>query len=245
LKTRIFQKIKEELQNSKAHGLRPCIAGINGVDASGKTSFTQELNEFLLDSGLKTLCIYLDDFHNEAEKRMSRNDEIHAYIKTAFNLELLERAILKPLYDESYVSAELTLLDLDKNDYTVTKNFQASADTIILLEGSLLFREPVDKYLGYRIFLDVSFDEVKRRAEIRDVPRFGAGIIKKYEKKYIPIQEQYISEKKPKEKADMVIKNDDFENPEIVFHKVNAHKHRPALRGKGYICGTAGHQSKK
>ena len=33
-----------------------------------------------------------------------------------------------------------------------------------------LFREPLVEYLDYRIFLEIGFDEVLRRAAIRDVP---------------------------------------------------------------------------
>jgi phosphoglycolate phosphatase len=209
----IFEKIKKDLQDIKTNGLRPCIAGINGVDASGKTIFTKELNRYLLASGIKTLCIHLDDFHNEAEKRMSGDNEIQSYIQNAFNLDLLEHAVLKPFCDSAYVDAELSLLDLEKNTFTEKKKFYADDKTIILLEGTLLFREPIDTYLSYRIFLDISFDEVKRRAEIRDVPIFGEGVMQKYDKKYIPIQKRYFAGEKPKEKADMIIQNKDFENP--------------------------------
>ena len=34
---------------------------------------------------------------------------------------------------------------------------------MIIVEGTLLFRPPVDKLLDYRVFLDVEFDEILRR----------------------------------------------------------------------------------
>lgn len=215
-RTRIYECIRIDLQTINEKEPGNTIVGINGVDTSGKTQFSKEFDKYLLSSGMQTLCVHLDDFHNEAKKRSVGKDDIHAYIENAFNLGLLEEKILKPFHSDSKLEVELTLLDLKEDTFTQRMLFQATPGTILLLEGTLLFREPIDEYFSYRIFLDISFDEVKRRAEIRDVPRFGQGIVEKYERKYIPIQKWYLTEKKPKEKANIVIRNDDFIEPIIL-----------------------------
>ena len=216
---RIYEKICIDLQRINGKESKATIVGINGVDTAGKTRFSEEFNSFLISLGMQTLCVHLDDFHNEAKKRSTGGDEIHAYIENAFNLGLLEEKILKPFHSESKLEEELTMLDLNEDTFTQRKHYQASPGTVLLIEGTLLFREPIDKYFSYRIFLDISFDEVMKRAEIRDVPRFGHGIIEKYERKYIPIQKWYLTEKKPKERANIVIENNDFLNPKTAMKK--------------------------
>ena len=53
----------------------------------------------------------------------------------------------------------------------------------------LLFRPPLDKLFDYKIFLDISFQEVLRRAAKRDVPKYGDAILDRYKQRYIPAQQ--------------------------------------------------------
>ena len=80
----------------------------------------------------------------------------------------------------------------------------------MLLEGVLLLRPPVADYLDYKVFLDVSVNEIRWRGRLRDAPRFGAGIMEKYETRYIPVYEKHLREDEPKKKADLVVDNNDF-----------------------------------
>jgi uridine kinase len=51
-------------------------------------------------------------------------------------------------------------LDLDADTYTNRVTFEIKDNTVFILEGVLLFRPPIDGLIDYRIFLDVSFDDV-------------------------------------------------------------------------------------
>lgn len=214
LLTQIFEKIEEQLQNTDS---RPYIIGINGVDTSGKSSFSKALLDYLKSIEQKAVLIHLDDFHNPSNIRKKGKDEIHAYINNAFNLEFLEEKLLKPLKSDGKIDVELTLLDLNTDEYCNTKNFQVDEDTIIIFEGVLLYREPINKYFDYRIFLDITFEEVLERARKRDVPIYGEAFLDKYKTKYIPIQKWYLENYKPKESSDLVIDNNDYNNPVIVI----------------------------
>ena len=55
-----------------------------------------------------------------------------------------------------------------------------------------------------------------RRAEARDVPRFGAEILAKYRGKYISVQKKYLEMYKPREKSDLVIDNSDPLFPKVM-----------------------------
>ncbi len=213
-KNGIFKIIYEDFNNVDK---RPYIIGVNGVDTSGKSCFSKVLFEYFKSINQKVMLIHVDDFHNPSNIRKKGKDEIHAYINNAFNLELLEDKLLKPLKEDGKIDVVLNLLDLNTDEYSNKKYFSADEDTIIILEGVLLYREPIDKYFDYRIFLDITFEQVLERARKRDVPIYGEGFLDKYKNKYIPIQKWYLESYKPKEYSDLVIDNNDYNNPVVII----------------------------
>ncbi|MDF2685746.1 MAG: HAD-superfamily hydrolase, subfamily variant 1 [Clostridia bacterium] len=64
--------------------------------------------------------------------------------------------------------------------------------------------------------MDISFEVLLKRAEIRDVPKYGIEFLERYKNKYIPIQQKYLEAYKPKQKSDIVIDNTDFYLPKII-----------------------------
>lgn len=210
LRTEIFLRVE-----SRIHLPGKRLVGINGVDLSGKTIFAQDLERYLVSRGYKTALIHLDDFHNPREIRHRGKDPVQGYLDNAFNLELLEKEILSPLSEQGSLDKELALLDLDTDDFTCRKRFKIAPDAIVILEGVLLYREPLEGYFDVRVFLDIPFSEVLVRARKRDVPRFGKEFLERYRSKYIPLEKRYLEEHKPKERSDLVIDNTDFTRPVI------------------------------
>jgi phosphoglycolate phosphatase len=191
------------------------ILGVNGVDTSGKTQFSIALNIYLKARGYRTTLIHLDDFHNPSKIRSQGANPIDSYINNAFNLELLKNEILAPLKQGQDINKELNLLDLDKDTYTNNKHFDISKNNIVILEGVLLYREPINEYFDCKIFLDISFEEVIKRATLRDVPKYGDEFLERYKQKYIPIQQWYLEKYNPKTISQCVIDNTDYNTPQI------------------------------
>jgi uridine kinase/phosphoglycolate phosphatase-like HAD superfamily hydrolase len=216
---RVFHEIMKDMGKQEIVSGRRAIIGINGVDTSGKTCFSDDFAKFLNAYGFSTECIHIDDFHNKSEKRREGAKEIDAYMANAFDLVLLNNAILVPFRDNGRVDITMPLLDLEKDEYVCEKHFVAGSSTLMIVEGTLLFREPIDRHFDYRIFLDIPFDEVIRRASTRDVPKYGAAIIDKYNSKYIPIQKKYFEANKPFERADVIVSNGNYRQPELVRRK--------------------------
>jgi phosphoglycolate phosphatase len=141
---------------------------------------------------------------------------VQAYFDHAFNLELLEKKILAPARSGELVDKELLLLDLESDTYINHKRYRIDNDTVVILEGVLLYRKPLDRYFDLRVFLDIPFSEVLRRAGERDASRFGPEFLTRYKTRYIPVQKRYLEDYSPRERSDMVIDNTDFANPRIV-----------------------------
>jgi phosphoglycolate phosphatase len=194
----------------------PKVIGINGVDTSGKTEFTVFLSKYLRARHFDVTVIHLDDFHHPSSVRRQGKNEIDAYINNAFNLELLGRKILRPAYQRKAVSVSLDLLDLETDEFTNTRRYDIAENALVLLEGTLLYRPPISQYIDARIFLQIPFDEVLKRAEVRDVPKYGVSFLEKYRQKYIPIQQWYLDTYQPVEQSDFVIDNTDYRYPKIM-----------------------------
>lgn len=192
------------------------IIGINGVDTSGKTIFTRKYSTFLECLGIKNTILHIDDFHNPSAIRYQGEDEIEAYYNNAFNYNQVIDVILKPLQKMGHFDENVLCLNLDSDKYENLIHYKIDEDTILLIEGVLLFREPLLQYLEGKIFLNISFDEVINRAKERDVPKYGEVFLQKYINKYIPIQKRYLSEEDPMQKSDIIINNQDYLNPRIL-----------------------------
>ena len=195
---------------------KPILVGINGVDTSGKTTLTRELGNYLRKSGYKVQIIHMDDFHNPSRIRLREADPVMTYINNAFNLERLECELLKPIAEGECIHKELMLLDLEADEFSMRKSYHVDGETIVLIEGVMLYRDPIGQYMDLKIYLDISFEEVLKRACERDGYLFGDKIREKYEKKYIPAQRLYHDTCSPKKKSDVIIQNEDYNNPRVI-----------------------------
>jgi phosphoglycolate phosphatase len=195
---------------------RAQIIGINGVDTAGKTCFAQDFAAFLRAQGRDVALIHGDDFHNPRAIRRQGTDPVRGYIDHAFNLPLLERELLAPARRGEVLDKTFALIDLDADTPTAIRRYTIHRDTVVLVEGVLLFRPPIDAYFDLRIFLHIPFDEVLRRAAARDIPRYGDDYLERYKFRYIPAQQWYLETHRPYERSDFVINNTDYENPHII-----------------------------
>ena len=207
-----YAAVWERIQQTP--GVR-CV-GVNGVDTAGKTVFANRLACYLKSVGQDAVVVHLDDFHNPKALRTRGNDEIDAYYHNAFDLQTLKDTLLKPLRETGEVHKTLTLLDLGTDAYTRKRTYEIGRDTLVILEGVLLYREPIAELIDSKIYLDIGFDELLRRAEARDVPKYGGQMLTRYREKYIPVQQRYLEEWNPKETSDCVIDNSDVCRPVIV-----------------------------
>jgi uridine kinase len=210
----IFKLVLQQIEVRQSD--KPFIIGINGIDTSGKTVFARRLTDFLAASGLKTQLIHLDDFHNPKAVRYSGTNPADSYYQNSFNFALLATSLLIPAKEGQSIRTNLTLLDLETDNFTLQRDYAIDNDTIVVVEGVFLFRPELRNYFDYKIYLEVSFEEVMRRVRERDLPLFGDSIFQKYADKYMPAQRKYIEEHRPAEQAQLVIDNTKYDCPIII-----------------------------
>ena len=212
----VFEKVLLEVKRRKRND-RAFIIGVTGIDASGKTKFAEALAKFANSRGCNTQLIYLDDFHNPREIRYSGEDQVENYYQKSFDIATITQRLLIPIHKNGRFSIKLTLLNLYTNKYEVNKEYYVDEGMIMVFEGVFLFRRELSPYLDYRIFLEIPFEESKRRVAARDIPIYGEEILERCDGKYLPAQRRYLEEYPPLQTADMIIDNFDWEYPAIKY----------------------------
>lgn len=209
----LFDRILQDIGRMK----RPLVVGLNGAYTSGKTMLADGLEAFLQANDIRTQMLHYDDFHRPFSAiEWTADTEVEAFYHRAFDPYKLVREVLWPFKERGELKRELACIDLGTGQYTNLVRLNMDQSTVVLLEGVLLFRPPLLDFLDYKIFLDVSREEILRRARLRDVPRFGEAIYEKFLTRYLPVQQRYVEEHAPAEQADLVIDNNDYENPVMI-----------------------------
>ena len=114
---------------------------------------------------------------------------------------------------------QTAIFDFRNNSKVISPVQIAVKNSILIMEGVFLFRSELVNYWDLKIFIDIDFKIALERALKRNTERTFIGnknkIQEKYEKRYIPAQQIYFENINPKEKANIIINNNDFKNPII------------------------------
>jgi len=208
-KSKLYKHIEKEIKSIK----KPSIIGINGANLSGKTVFSQELIAFLNEKGHKTQLICMDDFYNTKEIRMKDNTP-ECYYQNAINTKKFVMLISEIIMGS--VNKTISLLNTETDEYSNEKTFKTNMDTIVIVEGILLYKPPIDALFDYKIYLDITEEELLKRGKEINIPQFGEKSLEIYHNLFIPVQKLYENSCKPQKNCDLLIDNNNFENPEIM-----------------------------
>ena len=85
--------------------------------------------------------------------------------------------------------------------------------------GVVLQRPELDPYWDLRVYVDVGFAEVLRRGTARDQQWMdsAAAAEHRYRTKYIPGEQRYMDEVRPRDRAQVVVGNEDVTAPTLVI----------------------------
>lgn len=194
---------------------RPLLVTVDGIDAAGKTVLAGELADKLRGSGAQVIEASIDDFHNPRAIRYKRGAESpEGYYRDSFNLAALKTLLLDPLKtgDLRYKAKAF--------DYTIDKGIvsplmDAELGSILVFDGVFTHQSELRDYWDYSIYLHIDEEESIKRGLIRN-PRDEDEARRRYEVRYIAGQRLYQAEAEPRKHANIVIDNNDPENPVIL-----------------------------
>ncbi len=219
-RTDILQAIANRLATIKLpHPLR---VGIDGVSASGKTVFADELAIILRKMNREVIRTGIDGFHNPPETRHRRGAmSVEGYVEDSFDYSAVRKHVLNPLGPGGNLSYVPEVYDHAQGTTKQPDPIFASPDAILLFEGVMLFREQIANAFDYKILVNTSFEIALKRAKARDLNHFGnmQTLMNKYTRRFIPGQKRYLTECRPATQANVIIRNDDPSRPGIKFNE--------------------------
>lgn len=217
----IMEKIMAVIcqNNEKKH--QTCIA-VDGFDASGKTHFAQKIQTALERQHIYSFVVAIDDFHQPKAVRYNKGKQsAEGFFTDSYAYNNFLNETLKPFKNgEKYIKTKHFDLETDQNDFKFTA---MSHVDVLLVEGIFLNRKELYSYWDFSIFLDISLEESLSRNVSRTL-RLGSELPKntlsvQYKSRYVEGQKIYLARENPKDKANIIVDNTDFNHPKILENK--------------------------
>lgn len=193
-----------------------CVrVGIDGPDASGKTTFADELADVLRSLGRHVIRVSVDDFHNVRDIRYRRGRlSPEGFWLDAFNYDRLRSDVLDPLGPDGSRHYRRAAHDLT-TDRVLTPPYEtAPPNAVLITDGLFLHRDELATCWDFSILLTVPFDVTTRRMATRD----GTNPDPNHPsiQRYIAAQHLYTKACSPQTRATVVIENTTPEAPHFV-----------------------------
>jgi len=196
----------------------PVRVGVDGISASGKTVFADELAAVLRGMGREVIRSGLDGFHNPPEIRHRQGPHsVSGYLEDSFDFEAVRRCVLDPLGPEGNLSYLCEAYDHKVEAPCEASPLLADPQAILVFEGVTLFRDDWADFFDFKILVQASFEVALERAKTRDLEHFGGmeTLLAKYNQRFFPGQRRYLEQCRPGTSADLVVGNDDWERPQL------------------------------
>ncbi len=210
----IFSELSKNILSFKLN--HPIRIGIDGITASGKSSFARKLVETLKTSQRSVIFTSLDGFHNPRAIRHARGREsAEGYYYDAYNYPAIIENLLKPLGPKGDLLYKTQVFDLQQ-DQQLEANFEkADSNSILVVDGSFSLRKELRAYWNIGIYLSVDFDIAESRAAERDAALFSSAATARHVTKtrYHGAHRIHNEQAQPLENANYVILNKNPSQP--------------------------------
>ena len=143
-------------------------------------------------------------------------DAVEAFYFHAFNYNKLLNELLLPYLEKGSADLVLTSFGDDTNHYGKETRYRIEPGGVLILEGELMFREPLMDHFDFKIFLYMDDQEALHRALVRDLFLGEETKEAEIKNKRIPAQKMYMSRHVPVETADYAIDNTNHRRPLIL-----------------------------
>lgn len=186
---------------------RAMLAGISGIDASGKGYIAAKADHLLRSHGLRTALINVDGWLNLPSVRFSATDPGRHFYDHALRLDELFEKLILPLRSDRSIRLTADLVLETANE---THQFEYVFENVdlILVDGIFLFKRRFASHFDLKIWVDCSFETALERAVFRSQEGLDeAATVKAYETIYFPAQRVHFELDAPKLIADLIFDN--------------------------------------
>ena len=211
------QRFLQNLSHAIAgiHCAHPVRVGIDGVDASGKTTLADELVAPLTALGRTVVSASIDGFHRPRSERYKLGRQSpEGYFRDSFQLHRVVADLLEPLGPGGSRRIKRAVFDYRADAPVHLPEEEVPPDAILVFDGIFLHRPELISQWDATIYLDVPFDITVRRAAERD--GWPPEVEAVENRRYVEGQRLYLRECQPQSVASMVVDNSDLARPVIV-----------------------------
>jgi uridine kinase len=196
----------------------PVRTAIDGVTASGKSTFAAELSTAVAAIGRPSIHLTMDGFHHPRARRYrSGRRSAAGYYDDAYDFTALAEQVLMPLGPGGDRRYRPRIIDLASDQPVDEAPRHAPDDAVLIIDGSFLQRPEIVDLWDHRVYLDTRLGVARRRGTHRDAAQLGglanAGAI--YDARYHAAARCYIATVDPIHHATIVIDNNDLANPQL------------------------------
>ena len=194
----------------------PTRVAVDGPPAAGKTMLADELAAVLRAQGREVIRASIEGFLLPRSQRYRRGElSAEACYHDSFDYDSLRRVLLDPLGPSGDRRIQQAVYDYRTDTALSQPVTTAPADAVLLFDGVFLLRpELIDRW-DLRIFVSAAFEETLDRARTRDQARFGSAteVERRHRNRYRPAQQLYFDSARPTEHADIIVHNDEPQQP--------------------------------
>ena len=193
----------------------PTRVAVDGSPAAGKTTLADELAVVLRAKGREVIRATIEGFLFPEAQRYRRGEyspegcyfDNHDY-------DALNRVLLDPLGPGGDRRFQHAVYDRTTDTAQSLPPSTAPADAVLVFDGVFLLRpELIDRW-DLRIFVSTAFEATVDRALIREQGVLSAADVeRRWRERYIPSQQFYFATVRPTDHADIVVRNDDLQQP--------------------------------
>ncbi|MBA3821637.1 MAG: AAA family ATPase, partial [Deltaproteobacteria bacterium] len=191
------------------------ILAVDGIDGSGKSTFAHALLARLRGQGCEGVIVSVDDFRRPIDWAALDRPEVDVYFDSYYDLALAERCLRE--FIAGAASVTIPRYDLMTERIDGTRELGFAGAHVAIVEGVFPLRIPA-VVEGVVIYLEASEAEVRRRIIARDTKkrRTREETEARIDRRYFPSQERYRALCAPRDRADVVIDNEDPTAPRAV-----------------------------
>jgi uridine kinase len=212
---------REEMLSRLAEAVRsvtvahPTRVAVDGPPAAGKTTLADELAVVLRAQGRPVIRATIEGFLFPRAQRYRRGEySAEGCYLDNHDYDALNGVLLDPLGPGGDRRFRHAVYDRTTDTALSPPVTTADADAVLVFDGVFLLRpELIDRW-DLRIFVSTAFEQTVDRAVIREHGAMSAvDVERRWRERYIPSQQFYFATVRPTDHADIVVHNDDPQQP--------------------------------
>ncbi|MFF5287996.1 cytidylate kinase family protein [Paractinoplanes globisporus] len=193
----------------------PTRVAVDGPPAAGKTTLADELAVILRAQGRDVIRATIDDFLFPRVRRYARGEySAEGCYYDTHDYDALNRVLLDPLGPGGDRHFQDAVYDRTADAVLSPPIRTAPANAVLLFDGVFLMRPELIERWDLRILVSTALEKTVDRAVVRERRVSSrAEVERRWRERYIPSQRLYFATARPADHADIIVHNDDPEQP--------------------------------